>query len=44
MPFQTKLARTVTMVKKEIECWEQEFIFLHNLCAPTVTDQKMIKE
>ena len=40
VPFQTKIARTVTRVKKEIECWEQEFTFLHNLCAPTVTDQK----
>ena len=40
VPLQTKTTRTVTKLKKEIECWELEFIASQNLCAPTVTDQK----
>ena len=37
---QAKTTRSVTKLKKEIEFLEQEFIASHNLCAPTVTDQK----
>ena len=45
VPLQTKTARIVTKLKKEIQCWEREFTTSHNLCAPTVTDRKkMIKQ
>ena len=40
VPLQTKTARIVTKLKKEIQCWEREFTTSHNLCAPTVTDRK----
>ena len=40
VPLETKTTRTVTKLKKEIECWEREAIGSCNLYAPTVTDQK----
>ena len=40
VPFETKAAKTVTKLKKEIKYWEREFIAQHNLCAPTVTDEE----
>ena len=39
-PLQTKTARTVIKLKREIEIQERKFIVPHMLCAPTVTGPK----
>ena len=44
VPLQTKAARTVTKLEKEIQCWGQKFIASHSLCAPIVTDRKNNKK